>query len=219
MADQVAVALDNARLFEAREEAMEAERRAHGALQRKDWNRLLRERMGLGFRSDPRGISSAKDIWRPAMDQAQKTGSTVHIASPTKQPSPGTGRLVLAVPIKIRDEVIAVLDTYKPADAGDWTAEEIAFLETIADQLSVALENARLYETTQLRAERERMVSDITGRVRAAGDIDGILRTAVQEIRRALGTTHGVIRLGTETDLRPPARDYSGDVSIGEEEE
>jgi methyl-accepting chemotaxis protein PixJ len=153
------------------------------------------------------------------MNQAFETGSIVHEDSLDRQSSLGNGRQVLAVPIKIRDKVIAVLDTFKPADAGEWTGEEIAFLETVADQLGVALENARLYESTQLRVERERMVSDITGRVRAAGDVDGILRTAVQEIRRVLGTTHGIIRLGTEKELLPPDGDYSRDVSVGEEEE
>ena len=47
-------------------------------------------------------------------------------------------------------------------------------------------------------------MTEITSRIRSAPDIDGILRTAVQEIRQALGVSHGVIRLGTETHLRPP---------------
>jgi len=204
MADQVAVAMDNAQLFKAREAAMEAERRAHGIVQRQAWSKLLQERTGLGFRSDRRGISPAKDIWLPEMEKAAQTGAISQDQSASPLPGDDNVRQSLAVPIKIRDKVVAVLDTYKPVGAGAWTEEEIAFLESIADQLGVALENARLYEATQLRVERESTVSNITAQVRAAGDMDGILRTAVHEIRRVLGATHGVIRLGTETDLRPP---------------
>ena len=204
MADQVAVAMDNAQLFKAREAAMEAERRAHGIVQRQAWSKLLQERTGLGFRSDRRGISPAKDIWLPEMEKAAQTGAIIQDQTASPFPGDDNVRQSLAVPIKIRDKVIAVLDTYKPADAGGWTEEEIAFLKSIADQLGVALENARLYEATQLRVERESTVSNITAQVRAAGDMDSILRTAVHEIRRVLGATHGIIRLGTETHLRPP---------------
>ncbi len=218
MADQVGVALDNARLFEARQAAVEAERRAHGSIQLQAWARLLTERKGLGFRSGTRGISPAATTWRPEMQRAAQTGVTAR-SRPGDQGDPDTeARESLAVPIKVRDQVIAVLDTYKPAGAGAWSEDEVTFLEDVADHLGMALENARLYESSQLRAERERTVSQITARVRAAGDVDGILRTAVREIRRALGTSHGFIRLGTETYLQPAAESRSADVPDGEQD-
>jgi len=199
-ADQVAVALDNARLFTEREVAMEAQRRAYGEFARQAWTQALQDQSKEGFRSDARGISPAGDVWRSEMERAMQTGQSVQ----DQQSDNGDTKHVLAVPIKIRDKVVAMLDTYKPAGAGEWTEEEVTFVESIADQLGVALENARLYEDTHVRAERERVVSDIAAQVRAAGDVDGILRTAVREIRRALGVTHGAIRLGTEARLRPP---------------
>jgi hypothetical protein len=39
------------------------------------------------------------------------------------------------------------------------------------------------------------MVSTIAARVRAAPDVEGVLKATVHEIRRALGVSHGVIRL------------------------
>jgi GAF domain-containing protein/HAMP domain-containing protein len=217
MADQIAVALDNARLFEAREKALQAERRAHGELSREAWNQLIREREGLGFRSDRRGLSPSSNLWRDEMGKAAERGETV-LARRTGVGSDGAdNRNTLTVPIKIRDKVVAVLDTHRPAEAGEWGQEEIGFLENIAEQMGVALENARLYENTQMRAERERLISDITAQVRAAGDVDGILRTAVHEIRRALGTSHGVIRLGTEVHLRPPESTDGNDSSNGDQ--
>jgi len=66
------------------------------------------------------------------------------------------------------------------------------------DQLGVALDSARLFEETQERAERERLVGDLTSRMRASLDIDTVLQTAAQEIRRALNLEEVEVRLGTE---------------------
>jgi GAF domain-containing protein/HAMP domain-containing protein len=213
MADQVGVALNNAQLFEARQAAVEAERRAHGLLQLQAWSKLLIERKGLGFRSDARGTSPAAATWRRETQQAAQTGITARTHQADETDADTETMETLAVPIKIRDRVVAVLETYMPAGSGTWSEEEVTFLEDVADQLGMALENARLYETSQLRAERERTVSEITVRVRAAGDVDSILRTAVREVRCALGASHGIIRLGTETDLRPALEHRPADSS------
>lgn len=210
MADQVAVALDNARLFEERQVAIETERRVFSAMQGRVWAQLQRERADLGFLSRAQGVAPAERAWRPEMIQAVEQGRPVQNLAVDGDEGQ-EARTTLAIPVKIQDKVVAVLDTYKPAGAGDWSEEELAFLTGMAEQLSVALENARLYESTQRRVDRERTISDITAKVRAAGDVDNILRTAVLEIRRALGTTHGVVRLGTETHLLPPEEAVGAD--------
>lgn len=75
-------------------------------------------------------------------------------------------------------------------------------MTAVADQVALALENARLFEQTRQRAQREQLVSQITARMRAAPDIESVLRTTVHEIRRALGARHGVVRLGIEEQLQ-----------------
>jgi GAF domain-containing protein len=100
----------------------------------------------------------------------------------------------------VRDEVIGVMNARKPADAGAWTAYEIAILEELADQLGIALESARLYQDTQRRAVRERLVGEVTARVRETLDVDTVLRTAALEIHRALGLRDVTIQLGADTD-------------------
>ena len=69
-------------------------------------------------------------------------------------------------------------------------------LETMTDQLGVALESARLYQDAQRRAARERLVSDVTTRMRETLDVDTVLQTAVREIRQVLGLHDVTIRLG-----------------------
>ena len=114
----------------------------------------------------------------------------------------------LAVPIKLRGEVIGVLDLQETDKPRNWTEEEMSMVSAVADQVALALENARLLEETRRRAERERLAGQITARIRAAGDMDAILRTTVQEVRRALGVSHGLIRLGIEAQSRATGGDW-----------
>jgi GAF domain-containing protein len=105
------------------------------------------------------------------------------------------GEPAAAIPLKVRDEVVGVLGFYKDTAGETWTAEETTLLETLADQLSTALESARLYQDAQSLAARERLLGDVTARVRETLDVDMVLKTAVQEARQALGLPEVVIRL------------------------
>jgi GAF domain-containing protein len=186
MADQVAVALDNARLFAEAREALEAERRAYSELSREAWGELLKVQANLGFLKSKRRLSPAGDVWRPDMGTAIQTGQTVVSED---------GATNLTTPIKARGQVIGVIGARKPDDAGAWTQDEIVLLETLAEQLSVALESARLYQDTQRRAVRERLTGEVTARMRETFDVETVLKTAAQEVRQALGLPEVVVRL------------------------
>jgi GAF domain-containing protein len=175
IADQVAVAIENARLFGENESALEDIRRAYGELNRSAWGKLLSTRPSQGYRCDEEGyIQPVSGEWPEEMVAAEERAATT-------QPDPQT----LAVPVKFGDEVRGVVRLRKPED-GSWSAEEIEFIEDLSEQLFVALESARLYQETQRRAERERLAAQITARLRASNDPQTILQTAVQELRQAL---------------------------------
>jgi GAF domain-containing protein len=193
MADQVAVALDNARLFAEAREALEAERRAYSELSREAWGELLKVRANLGFLKSKRRLSPAGDVWRPDMGTAIQTGQTIVSED---------GATNLTTPIKARGQVIGVIGARKPEDAGAWTQDEIALLETLAEQLSVALESARLYQDTQRRAVRERLTGEVTARMRETFDVETVLKTAAQEVRQALGLPEVVVRLAPKPTIQ-----------------
>jgi len=189
MADQVAVALDNARLFAESQKALEAERRAYGELSREAWTELLRSHSSLGFLSNRQGVSPLGDQRRPEMETAIRTGQMALDEN-------GASRLI--IPVKVRGQVVAVVGGRKPQDAGEWAAEEIALVEAVTEQLSLALESARLYQDTQRRAERERVTGQLTARIRESLDVETVLKTAVREIGEALGLAALDVRMGTE---------------------
>ena len=187
LADQVAVAISNARLFEQAQEALAAERRAYGEVSRAVWRELLGAKSELGFVSRRQDTVPAGNLWRAEMKAAMDHGETALGDEDSR---------TVAIPIRVSDQVIGVIDGRKPDGAGEWTPEEIAFLEALTEQLNVALEGARLYQDSQRRAAREQMVGQVTTRVRESLDVDTVLRTAIREIGDTLGFAKVEIRLG-----------------------
>lgn len=186
VADQLAVAIQNAQLFTKTQEALETARTAYGEFGRKAWNELMQGKPALGFHSAEQHTEPVSAAWTPEMQEALRTGNLVR----------GNGNThSLAIPIKIRDTIIGVVDTYKPLESGDWTNEELAALDMISSQLGIALESARLYEETQFQAETERLLGEITSHVRETLDIDYVLQTAAQDILEALELSEVEIRL------------------------
>ena len=190
LADQVALAISNARLYTQAQESLEAERRAYGEMVREAWAEFLQLRPELAYRGDAWGITSAEeDGWRPETRRAwQEAAVTVH-------QDERSGKVSLAVPIQASGRVIGVIDTHKPAEAGDWSQEEIRLVENLAEQLSVALESARFYEDIQRRAARERLTREITDHIRQASDMEALIKTTVQEITDVLQASSTFVKL------------------------
>ena len=105
-----------------------------------------------------------------------------------------SGNPVLVVPIRLREHVIGVMDIRMP-DEHDWDVDERDIAEAVADRLSLALETSLLLETTQKRAEIERVTSEISGRISSTTQFDAILRTAAEELSRVLGGSEVVVQL------------------------
>ncbi len=203
LADQIATAINNARLFQQIEESAAAERRAFGGLSAQAWASLLSFQTDLGFVSNRQAILPAGDTWTPQMQTALSQGQMAADARNT----------TLAIPIKVRDRVIGVIDGRKPDGSGQWTSEEIAMMQALAEQSALALESARLYQDTQRRAARERMVGEVTGRIRETLDVETVLKTAADEIRQALQLERLVVRLGEPgVDAGQPAEKGHPDV-------
>ena len=192
LADQVAMAISNARLFEQTQQALKAERRVYGELSREVWRELLSSQPQLNFRSSQQGVSALGDRRWPEMQEALRTGQTA------LEENGGTS---VAMPVKVRGQVIGVVGGRRRRDAGEWTTEEISLLEVLTEQLSLALDSSRLYQDAQRRAEHERLTSQVTARMRETLDMETVLKTAAEEMRQALDLDSVLVRLvPSETD-------------------
>ena len=106
-------------------------------------------------------------------------------------------RSSLVAPITLRGEVIGALGLEN--EGREWSGEERALIKAVTVQLGLALENARLLEDSQRRAARERLIGEISSRLRASSDVETVLQHTVQELSQALGATGTIVMRG-ETD-------------------
>ncbi|MBU1750471.1 MAG: GAF domain-containing protein, partial [Chloroflexi bacterium] len=112
-------------------------------------------------------------------------------------------RAELGVPIRLRGETMGVLDLQSP-EVNAFAASEVAVMETVADQIAVALHNARLFaETAQLQAFHESIVQNMGDGI-VVGDEDGVIDFVNPAAARMLG--YGAVDLIGQpwTDLTPP---------------
>lgn len=196
LADQVAIAIENARLFQQSQEALAEAKDVQRRYLQEAWEEFLQRRPDLQFEYTLAGVPSALDVELPTTRQAVTQGELVAASNLAGGDGDETvARAALSVPIKLRGQVIGVIDLHEADETRTWTEHEIALAQAVADQMAQALESARLFEQTQARAHREQLVGQITTRMRAMSNVQDILRVASEELGQALGITRSVVRL------------------------
>jgi GAF domain-containing protein/HAMP domain-containing protein len=193
IADQIAITLDNTRLLAQVQRAEQAASQAYGSLTQEAWAQAARHRADWGYLCDQQGVSPSTGQWRPEMTQAVREAQIV--------PTSDGATASIALPVRLRNQVVGALNFCKAGADETWTDDEITLLETLTVQLERALENANLYEATQQRAARERLTGDVTSRMRQSLDMETVLRTAVHEISKSLGLAALDVRLGAPTEV------------------
>lgn len=78
---------------------------------------------------------------------------------------------------------------------GPLAPEDVPALVTLAEQVSAALENARLYVDAQRRAEQMRLAHAIGSDMALIADLDALLQTVVTRMKRAFGYSHVAVGL------------------------
>lgn len=201
LADQISVAISNTRLLRQVEESIVAERRAYGQVAREAWQELLRARPNLAFASDESGVAPFA-AWEPQMKTAVQTGRAI-----------GEGD-DLAMPIRVRDQVIGVIAGRK-SDGTPWKQYEIDLLQTLTEQLSTALEGAQLYADTQRRAAREQLAREITAEMRRSLDVTTVLQTAIHQLRTSLNLTEAEVWIEEASSEAPSVSLPAGGIKGG----
>jgi GAF domain-containing protein len=176
LADQVSLAIENARLFDETRRALSESESISHQLTREAWARMPVENKLLGYRYSVAGASPLH----------QPLDSTELSKSKSKDHQKEASQVV--VPIELRGQTIGTLVVQSPSTAA-LNQDQIALIKAVAERVALSAENARLFEETTRRAERERLVSDITGKIRSVNDPQSMIQTAMDELRKALGAS------------------------------
>ena len=174
LADQVSLAIENARLFDETRRALSEAETNSRQLTREAWSRMPVESKLLGYRYGVAGSS-------PLHERLDLTETSKNRANQRE-----SGQL--SVPIVVRGETIGSLVVQPPSNAA-LNQDQIDLIQAVAERVALSAENARLFEETTRRAERERLVSDITGKIRSVNDPQSMIQTAMEELRKALGAS------------------------------
>lgn len=153
------------------------------------------KQMGYAFRPDGTIVSVNDPAANLSMEKLTATGETLAISHPAKGSSP-----TLAVPVKLRNQVIGVIHIETDEVTRNWSETEIQLVQSISERAALALENARLFEDATRRAEQEETISRLTTQIGASTDFDRILQTTIQELGLALGASRSFIQIGSPVD-------------------
>jgi GAF domain-containing protein/anti-sigma regulatory factor (Ser/Thr protein kinase) len=130
-------------------------------------------------------------IWGRAALSRQRFHYADTVFAEPKVPEPEKRRTRMAVPIVRDGESIGVLSMSR-ADPGGFDKATIALVETFADQLAVAMENARLLRETKESLERQTAMSDVLSEMsQSAFDIGPVLQTVLDRAHRLSEADHG----------------------------
>jgi len=186
IADQLATALDKARLLESYQKNLQELETSYKETTQHSWKNFLRNaRKSYGFRYRQAEVTPQTEL-SPEAEQALRQANLV--ATPAE-----AGVTAIAVPITLRGQPVGVVNL-RFATAR-LSQEMVELVRDATSRLAVSLENARLLDEIQFRAQRERLVGDVSSKVRTATDVESILRIAANELGQSLGVAEVVVQL------------------------
>jgi GAF domain-containing protein len=157
MADQLAVALDNAILLERYQESVRDLEQVGERYTRDIMRRLDESQRFPGYEFGTDGV-------KPIKTEEDDSFAPIHI------------------PLKVRGETVASIEVW-PTKAGISPAE-YDFLNDLGGRLGQAIESARLFEDAQSQASREQVLNEFISRLSQSLDLDALMQLAVKELAK-----------------------------------
>ena len=195
LADQVAISIENSRLINESQRSIRELEIAQRQYIQQEWGKVLADKTKEGYQFVIGKLIPIGETDTGSIPEQIPQFPTVIYDSP--QGGDNQQQSGLMVPIMIRGQTIGLIELNDPDAPRRWGEDEINLAASVADQVGQALENARLLETTQRRAERERLVSEITRKLRSTNDPQEIMETAVMQLKNALKVRSVQVRVDT----------------------
>lgn len=189
LADQVAIAISNARLYEDTQKALlEAE-----TIYRRDiqtgWSKFARAQKLSGVQR--RGAKSNllfEPIELPGALEVTRSGNIY------QKKAEGNNKFSqMTIPMKLRGEVVGILNI-KADNNREWTVDEMDIITAIIERAALSIDNARLLHEAQKRASKERTIGAISAKIGGLVNIENILQTAIQELGVTMPDTNIAIQ-------------------------
>jgi GAF domain-containing protein/HAMP domain-containing protein len=200
LADQVAVGIENARLYQESIRRVAEIDRANRQATIRAWQEFIygQRQRELSSQSGRATGEDLSELRRRAVEE-----SRIVIGQPTSH-----GTTPIAVPIQLRGQILGAVEWEIPS--GELNENKLQLAQELAGRLAVSLDNARLIQESRRNAERERVVNAISARLTPQTEISEILQTAAREVGQALRAPQVSIRLHRLTPDENPASSSNG---------
>lgn len=197
VASQVAIAIRNARLFAQVENALAKARAAQDQYLRRSWQGNIRQSGQYHFaRPNAAEVDEAALRRAKQLALAQNKPNIVEINNIDVGDSSDSKTQSIIAPITYRDKKIGVLQLH-PANTGHtWAEDDLAIVEAVVDQLAQSAESLRLFEETRQLAAIEQLIGEISQKLRRAPTLDALVKTASEELNKALNVSHSLVKIG-----------------------
>jgi PAS domain S-box-containing protein len=188
LADQLAVAIDNARLVERTEAQLRELGLLYGEYSSSAWADLEAERP-LNYVFDRIDVTAVEELSTPALDMALTHGETIALVESESVSEIGKEK-TLATPIKLHDQIIGSLGIQETNGGHGWSPNEIALIEAVSDQVALALENARHFAETQKSAQQRQVLNELARSLATRLDVTTVLEETYWGASRLVDTTN-----------------------------
>lgn len=173
LADQVSVAIQNARSYQQSREALAQAEKISFQLSGQQWKKFIERQEINGYYFD---------------------GTDIQTLSATEE----NREHHISVPLMLRGARIGAIRINALDPQHEWSDDELAMMQAVADRAALALENARLLEESQKRAVKERTISEISAKIGGLTDIESIIQTAIMELGATLPGTNIAVQFTDE---------------------
>jgi len=185
LADQIAVAIENARLLDESQAALSQLEALTAVRTREAWGQKLQGRQRV-FTYTPLGLRAEK--------------------------LPSSGENAITVPLTLRGQKIGTISLARKGNTM-LTKNDEELISEVASQTGLAIDNLRLLEEATQRARQEQIVGKLAGRFSQSLDIDTLLQTAVRELAQLPDVSEVSVFIGQQPSglpTRTKARRNSG---------
>jgi GAF domain-containing protein/HAMP domain-containing protein len=194
LANQVAVAIRNARLFEQVETQLAEARAAQEQYLTQSWQKTKGVRHQRQYLYARPGAAPLDETKQQIFEQMQEQSATRN--EPTILTANRDSKSLVA-PVTLHNHTIGAIQLHniKGQSLGE---DDLAIIEAVVDQLAQSAENLRLFDAIHERASREQTIREITDKLRAAPNLERLVTLATEELGRRLSATHAELELGLE---------------------
>lgn len=142
---------------------------------------------GVKYYLDP---TSIPPIWTQFIQQGQSILINENLWEFMQRIDPGfevpvgeVPKSALSVPLRIQEEVRGVISLQNVDRENAFSESDMGLLETLANSMSVALENARLFEETESRAQELATINTVSAALAGELDLNTLIELVGEQVR------------------------------------